>query len=84
MNSQKKSAISTYPRTFSKLLNEEFDYKACLLWTVLAVCFVIGLVRLGKFYLDRSEKKSERYRRVQQEKVLKDIDEYFAKSKQRV
>lgn len=72
--------INTYPRTFSKLLSDEFDYKACLLWTVSAVCLVIGLVRLGKYCLEQSEKKSERYRIVQQEKVLKDIDEYFAKN----
>ncbi|XP_031629140.1 carboxypeptidase N subunit 2-like [Contarinia nasturtii] len=80
---KKKSTINTYPRTFSKLLNEEFDYKACLLWTVVAVFLVIGLVRVGKYCLERSEKKSERYRIVQQEKVLKDIDEYFAKNSKR-
>lgn len=80
---QKKPAIFTYPRTFNKLLSDEFDYKACLLWTVVAVCLVIGLVRLGKYCLKKSEKKSERYRMVQQEKVLKDIDEYFAKNNRR-
>lgn len=80
---QKKPTISTYPRTFNKLLSEEFDYKACLLWTVVAVFLVIGFVRLGKYCLDRSEKKSERYRIVQQEKVLKDIDDYFAKNNKR-
>lgn len=55
-----------YPRTFSKLLSDEFDYKACLLWTFISVLCVMGLVRLGKHFLEKSEKKSERFRLLQQ------------------
>lgn len=77
---KKKSEFGTYPR-FTKLLSNEFDYKACLLWIIIAVSLVLGLVRLGKYCFERSERRSERYRISQREKVMKEIDDYFARQK---
>lgn len=67
-------------KPFSELLSNEFDFKACLIWTVIAVVVVIGLIRLIKCGLDRSERRSERFRITQQEKVMKDIDDYFSRA----
>jgi len=65
---QKFNAIRTYPRTFSfnKLLQEEFSIKACLLWTAVGVFMVVGLIRLGKYVFDRSEKRGAQLRASQQ------------------
>lgn len=79
---QKKTELAAYPR-FTKLLSNEFDYKACLLWIIIAVTLVLGLIRMGKYCFERSERRSERYRINQQEKVMKEIDDYFAKQKSR-
>lgn len=77
---QKTLAIDGPSRPFSELLSNEFDFKACLIWTIIAVIVVIGLVRLIKCCLDKSEQRSERYRITQQEKVMKDIEDYFSRA----
>lgn len=77
---QESLSVDERPKAFSELLSNEFDFKACLIWTVIAVFVVIGVVRLIKCCLDRSERRSERYRITQQEKVMKDIEDYFSRS----
>lgn len=49
-----------------RILENEFGYKACLIWTVIAVIVVFGGVHLVKIALKSSEKRSERYRLSQQ------------------
>lgn len=63
---QKFNAINTYPRTFNKLLKDEVDIKACLLWTVIGVFMVVALIRLGKYVFDKVEKRDKQLRSAQQ------------------
>lgn len=60
-------------KTIRKLLHDEFDYKACLLWTVIGVIAVFGIVHLGKVLFARSEITSEKYRLSQQVSLLESI-----------
>lgn len=53
-------------RSFGKLLVNDFDYKACLIWTAIGVIVVFGAVQIGKVCLKKSEKKSEEWRIKQQ------------------
>lgn len=48
------------------MLENEFGYKACLIWTAIAVLIVFGGVHFGKIMLRKSERRSERYRMSQQ------------------
>lgn len=73
--------INTYPRTFSKILNAEFDYKALLLWSLFAVCLVVGLLRAGRHCFDMSERKSEQYRLSLQENLFKEYNDHLASHK---
>lgn len=52
------------------MLENEFGYKACLIWTAIAVFAVFGAVHIGKIYMKKSEKKSERYRLSQQVSLI--------------
>lgn len=52
------------------MLENEFGYKACLIWTAIAVFFVFGVVHMGKIFLKKSEKRSERYRISQQVSLI--------------
>lgn len=81
---KKNAMINTYPRTFNKILNTEFDYKACLLWSLFAVCLVIGLLRAGRYCFDISERKSEQYRMSLlslQENSFKEYNNHLASHK---
>lgn len=60
-------------KTIHKLLTDEFDYKACLIWTVIGVIAVFGIVHLGKILFARSEVSSEKYRLSQQVSLLESI-----------
>lgn len=57
-------------KTIRKLLDDEFDYKACLIWTAVAVIAVFSMVHLGKVFFARSEQNSEKYRLSQQVGLL--------------
>lgn len=77
---QKVLTLSDSGATFGKLLSDEFDLKACLLWTVIAVCIVVAFIQCIKYCLEKAQRRSERYRLTQQEKVLQDIEEYFSRN----
>ncbi len=52
------------------MLENEFGYKACLIWTAIAVFVVFGAVHLGKILLKKSENRSERYRMSKQVSLI--------------
>lgn len=68
----KKTELSTADRdrTIRRMIGKEFDYKACLIWTAIAVISVFGIVHLGKILFARSEITSEKYRLSQRMSLL--------------
>lgn len=56
------------------MLDDEFDYKSCLIWVAIAVIAVFGIVHLGKILFNRSELNSEKYRLSQQVSLLPTIE----------
>lgn len=56
------------------MIGKEFDYKACLIWTAIAVIAVFGIVHLGKVLFARSEISSEKYRLSQQMSLLSTVE----------
>lgn len=52
------------------MLENEFGFKACLMWTAIAVFVVFGIVHMGRVILKKSEKGSERYRLSQQVSLI--------------
>lgn len=68
------SSLSPADKTIRKLIDNEFDYKACLIWTAVGVIAVFSLVHLGKVFFARSEKDSEKYRLSQQVGLLTTIE----------
>lgn len=57
-------------KLLKQMLENEFGYKALLIWTAIAVIFVFGTVHIGKIILKKSEKRSERYRLSQQVSLI--------------
>lgn len=56
------------------MLNDEFDYKACLIWVAIAVIGVFGVAHVGKILFRRSELNSEKFRLSQQSSLLPSIE----------
>lgn len=61
-------------KSIRRMIGKEFDYKACLIWTAIAVIAVFGIVHLGKVLFARSEISSEKYRLSQQMSLLSTVD----------
>lgn len=69
-----ESAVSQQNKTIRKMLKDEFDYKACLIWVAIAVVCVFGVLHVGKMLFRRSEMNSEKFRLSQQSSLLPSIE----------
>lgn len=52
------------------MIYDDFDFRACLIWTVISLVIVYGIVQIGKFLSKKSERQSEQWRISQQVSLI--------------